>query len=262
MTEFEQRIASVRQFNRFYTQRIGVLAEGLLESQFSLSEARVLYELAHREKPVSSELAQDLGLDSGYLSRILRNFESRGMLEREPSQSDGRHRLLSLTTYGREVFAPLDACSREAIGALLHELPKSDQERLVEAMRAIESILGRPRRTAAAYLLREPLAGDLGWVVQRHGAIYAEEYGWNEEFEALVAEVVASFIRNSMLSGSAVGLRKEITRTSVRFSSCAHRTQWPSFGFCWSSHRRADSVLVAARWRNASDSRNSVATKG
>ena len=196
MTQFEQRIASVRQFNRFYTERIGVLAEGLLESPFSLTEARVLYELANREKPVSSDLVRDLGLDSGYLSRILRNFESRRMLERETSQTDGRQRLLSLTAYGREVFVPLDACSREKIGALIRELRESDQQRLVEAMQSIESILGRPKRTAPAYLLREPRAGDLGWVIQRHGAIYAQEYGWNEEFEALVAEVVANFIRN------------------------------------------------------------------
>jgi DNA-binding MarR family transcriptional regulator/N-acetylglutamate synthase-like GNAT family acetyltransferase len=195
-TEFEQRVAFVRQFNRFYTQRIGVLAEGLLQTPFSLTEARVLYELANREKPVSSELARELGLDAGYVSRILRGFESRGMLEREPSQSDGRHRLLSLTAYGREMFAPLDARSREEVGAMLHELHESEQDRLVEAMQAIESILGRRRRTASAYLLRPPQAGDLGWVVQRHGAVYAQEYGWNEEFEALVAEVVASFIRN------------------------------------------------------------------
>ncbi len=198
MTEasFDQRVAAVRRFNRFYTQKIGVLREGLHDSPFSLSEARVLYELAHREQPTASELGKDLGLDSGYLSRILRSFEKRGLVRKTPSKADGRRNLLTLTRRGEEAFAPLNVRSRAEIGALLGPLAEAEQVRLVEAMHTIESLLGARPEAKAPYLLRPHQPGDMGWVIHRHGALYAQEYAWDQTFEALVAEVAAAFIRN------------------------------------------------------------------
>jgi DNA-binding MarR family transcriptional regulator/GNAT superfamily N-acetyltransferase len=193
---FDQRVAAMRRFNRFYTQKIGVLREGLLDSPFSLSEARVLYELAHREQPTATELGKDLGLDPGYLSRILRGFEKRGLLRKTRSKTDGRRHLLALTRKGEEAFAPLNVRSRAEIGALLGPLGQAEQTRLVEAMHAIESLLGAHPESRAPYLLRPHQPGDIGWVIHRHGALYAQEYGWDETFEALVAEVAAAFIRN------------------------------------------------------------------
>src|SRR5262249_7791291 len=144
--DIEQRVATVRRFNRFYTRQIGVLHEGLLGSAFSLTEGRVLYELAHRDKPTATQLARDLDLDPGYLSRILRDFEHRGLLARRPSAADGRQSLFALTPRGREAFAPLNTRSREEIGALLGPLSPGDQARLIEAMQTIETLLGaRPR---------------------------------------------------------------------------------------------------------------------
>ena len=192
---FDQRVAAMRRFNRFYTQKIGVLEEGLLKSSFSLTEARVLYELAHRDRPTASELGRDLGLDGGYLSRILRGFQRRGLLAREPAPADGRQHLLSLTRHGQAAFAPLDARSRAEIGGLLKGLPAPEQERLIAAMGTIEQLLGAAPEAGASYLLRPHQPGDMGWVVQRHAALYAQEYGWDGSFEALVAEIVAKFIR-------------------------------------------------------------------
>ena len=193
-------IDAIRRFNRFYTQRIGALNEGLLRSPFSLTEARILYELAHRETPTASDLRRDLGLDAGYLSRILRDFARRRLVERLPSDGDRRRRPLRLTAAGRRAFSPLDARSRREVGALLAGLPPHDQRRLVSSMQSIETILdGTGRRSLqpdASYLLRAHRPGDIGWVVHRHGAVYAEEYGWDESFEALVAEIAAKFIRN------------------------------------------------------------------
>lgn len=193
-SELDQRIAAVRRFNRFYTRSVGLLGEGYLKSPFSLSEARVLYELAHREKPTAGELARDLGLDAGYLSRILRRFEKRRLLVRSPGAADGRRRHLSLTAKGQLAFAPLDSRSREDIGVVLGGLPVAAQERLVEAMGAIEAIMGAKMEPRVPYLLRPHRPGDMGWVVHRHAALYAEEYGFDERFEALVAELVARFI--------------------------------------------------------------------
>jgi DNA-binding MarR family transcriptional regulator/N-acetylglutamate synthase-like GNAT family acetyltransferase len=192
--EIAARIDAVRGFNRFYTQKIGVLREGLLESPFSLTEARVIYELAQREGATASALCRDLDLDAGYLSRILRRFEQRRLIIRAPSAADGRQSLLALTKTGRNAFARLDRRSRAEIGALLHGLAVVNQARLVAAMRDIERLLGIPTPGAAAYRLRPPRPGDMGWVVQSHGALYAEEYGWDESFEALVATIVAKFI--------------------------------------------------------------------
>jgi DNA-binding MarR family transcriptional regulator/GNAT superfamily N-acetyltransferase len=193
-SELDQRIAAVRRFNRFYTRSVGLLEEGYLKSPFSLSEARVLYELAHREIPTAGELARDLGLDAGYLSRILRRFEKRRFLVRSPGAADGRRRHLSLTAKGQLAFAPLDSRSREDVGIVLGGLPVAAQERLVEAMGAIEAIMGATVEPRVPYLLRPHRPGDMGWVVHRHAALYAEEYGFDERFEALVAEIVARFI--------------------------------------------------------------------
>jgi DNA-binding MarR family transcriptional regulator/N-acetylglutamate synthase-like GNAT family acetyltransferase len=191
----EPRVEAVRRFNRFYTKRIGVLQEGLLQSAFSLTEARVLFELAHSEAPTATALAGELELDPGYLSRILERFRKDGLLSRSPSTTDRRRSHLALTPNGREAFALLDVRSRDEIRGMVGGLTVADQGRLVEAMRAIESLLGgRPDRSAP-YLLRPHLPGDMGWVVHRHGVLYAQEYGWDESFEALVAEIVARFIR-------------------------------------------------------------------
>ncbi len=193
-SELDRRVAAVRRFNRFYTRQIGLLEEGYLKSPFSLTEVRVLYELAHRDKPTASELSRDLGLDAGYLSRIVRRFEKRRLISRAPSDADGRQSHLGLTARGVAAIAPLERRSHEEIGAILGSLPAGEQVRLVESMRAIEGILGAMPEQKVAYVLRSHQPGDMGWVVHRHGALYAQEYGWDERFEALVAEIVAKFI--------------------------------------------------------------------
>jgi len=195
-SDLDKRIEAARRFNRFYTRQIGVLHEGYLKSPFSLAQVRVLYELAHRQKPTATELSKDLGLDPGYLSRILRDFKKRGLIDRKTAENDGRQNLLWLTKRGQQVFAPLDARSHEQIGAMLRALPPEQQDRLVGAMRTIEELLGARPENTVPYLLRPHRAGDMGWVVQRHGVLYAQEYGWDETFEALVAGIVAKFIEN------------------------------------------------------------------
>ena len=192
----EQRIAAVRRFTRFYTRQIGVLREGLHASPFSLTQARVLYELANRPAPTAADIARDLGLDAGYLSRILRGFAQRGLLTRTRSQKDGRESHLGLTPAGREAFAPLDRGSHDEVAAMLGPLSEGAQVRLIEAMNAVEQLLGVRSGAAPPYVLRPHQIGDMGWVVSRHGALYAQEYDWNIEFEALVAEIVAVFIKN------------------------------------------------------------------
>ena len=193
--DFDRRVGAVRRFNRFWTRQIGVLREGYLESPFSLTEVRVLYELARREEPTASELGEELGLDAGYLSRLLRGFEKHGLIHKRLSGADGRRRLLRLTERGREAFAPLDARSRNDIGAMLGGISIAGQERLVGAMRTIEELLSVRPEPMVPYLLRSHWPGDMGWIVHRHGVLYAREYGWDERFEALVAEIVAKFIR-------------------------------------------------------------------
>jgi DNA-binding MarR family transcriptional regulator/N-acetylglutamate synthase-like GNAT family acetyltransferase len=190
--DFQRRIAAVRRFSRFYTRAIGALQEGLLQSRFSLAEARVLYELAQRDHITATDLGRDLDLDPGYLSRILQRFERDALIVRTQSEADRRQSLLSLTTAGREAFAPLDARSREAVGALLAPLPEPAQAKLVTAMASIETLLGA--RRASRWLLRQHRPGDIGWVVARHGELYAKEYGFDARFEALVARVAGEFL--------------------------------------------------------------------
>lgn len=190
-------VRQLRAFNRFYTQRIGVL-DPYLNSEFSLTEVRVLYELAHRDQPTATELARDLALDAGYLSRILRRFESSGWLVRAPSPADARQSLLKLTAAGQGAFAPLQQRSRDEAAQLLGALPEPDQRKLMDAMATIQRLLApgslpAPTRTA---VLRDLKPGDMGWVVQQHGEIYAREYGWNREFEGLVAGIAAQMVRN------------------------------------------------------------------
>ena len=190
-------VKAVRRFNRFITRRIGVL-DPYLGSKLSLTDVRVLYELAHREAPVASELARELGLDGGYMSRILRRFEQSGWIERHASTKDARQSLVMLTAAGREVFEPLQQRSRDEAAALLAPLPPARRQEVVEAMERIETLLFAPSNAAdgtRVAVLRDPLPGDMGWVVQQHGEIYWREYGWDNRFEALVADIAAQFLR-------------------------------------------------------------------
>jgi DNA-binding MarR family transcriptional regulator/GNAT superfamily N-acetyltransferase len=186
------RIAVLRRFNRFYTNRIGVLREGLSQSRFSLTQARVLYELANRADTTASELGAALDLDAGYLSRILRAFERQGLLTKAQSATDRRQSILRLTDGGHTAFAPLDAAAHDEAELLLGRLSDTNQEALLSSMWRIETLLGEP--STVSWTTRSPLPGDVGWVVQRHGALYAAEYGFNEKFEALVARVAGDFL--------------------------------------------------------------------
>jgi len=190
-----EHVEAVRRFNRFYTRQIGVLPQKLLRSPFSLAEGRVLYELAHQERTTATQLAGELGLDGGYLSRILEGFRKRGLIAKEPSPTDGRRALLRLTQAGREAFAAINARSRNQIEGLLARLSEGDQNRLIAALDTVEKLFGARPERKAPYLLRQHQPGDMGWVTHRHGALYAEEYGWDEKFEALVAGIVARFIQ-------------------------------------------------------------------
>jgi DNA-binding MarR family transcriptional regulator/GNAT superfamily N-acetyltransferase len=192
----EQSVAAVRRFNRFYTKRIGVLHEGLLHSPFALTEARVLYELAEREGVSATELGRELGLDAGYLSRILRRFGERGLVRRTPAPGDRRQHRLWLTERGRAAFALLDQASRAEVGEMLARLSEPEERALLEAMTALERLLGGRPMPGPPYVLRGHRPGDMGWVVHRHGVLYAQQYGWDERFEALVAEIVAGFVQH------------------------------------------------------------------
>ena len=190
------RIAAVRGFNRFYTRQIGLLNEGLLDSAFSLTQVRTLYELARIKQTTAVELCKTLGLDAGYLSRMLAGFEKSGLIEKRGAPQDARQSLLSLTRKGLKAFEPLDARSSAQVGAMLKSLSPEKQVKLLDAMSTIESSLSPPADRAPSYLLRQHRPGDMGWVVQRHGELYWQEYHYDENFEALVAEIVAEFVQN------------------------------------------------------------------
>jgi DNA-binding MarR family transcriptional regulator/N-acetylglutamate synthase-like GNAT family acetyltransferase len=191
----DARLDAVRRFNRLYTRRIGVLREGLLGSPFSLAELRVLYELAHRDRSSASDLVHELGLDAGYVSRILRGLERGKLLERQRAEDDGRRSSITLTASGRRTVARLEDKSRADVAALLAGLSAEGQARLLAAMRTIEALLeDRPRPTAL--VLRPHRTGDLGWIVHRHAVLYGQEWGYDERFEGMVAGIAADFIRH------------------------------------------------------------------
>ncbi len=190
------RIEAIRRFNRFYTRQLGILKEGYLRTEYTLSETRLIYELAHHERATASHLGQEMGLDLGYLSRLLASLEERKLIRRRTSETDRRQVLLSLTSKGQKAFAQVNAASRADIEAMLKLLPAADQKRLLEAMQTIERLLGAPEEHRVPYILRPHHSGDMGWVVHRHGVLYNQEYGWDEQFEALVAGIVADFIKN------------------------------------------------------------------
>ena len=254
-------VKAVREFNRFYTARIGAL-DPYLDSVMSLTDVRVMYELAHREKPVASEIGKALGLDAGYLSRILRRFAQAGWLARQPHPDDARQSLLSLTEAGHAAFAPLQQKSRDEAGGLLAPLSAAERQQVLDAMGTVRRLLDparpstkTPARPATA-VLRDPAPGDIGWVVQQHGEIYAREYGWNSEFEALVADIAAQFLRKFQpewercwiadLNGERVGavflVRKSATTAQLRMLILAPQARGLGLGA-----RLTDECIAFAR---------------
>jgi DNA-binding MarR family transcriptional regulator/GNAT superfamily N-acetyltransferase len=189
-------IQAVRRFNRLYTRRIGVLEEDWLQSPFSLTEGRVLFEIAHQPHVTASALRETLGLDAGYLSRMLRSFRKRGLVSRTTSASDARQQLLTLTPEGRKAFSALNAASQKEVGKMLRPLADGERTRLVAAMDVIEALLSESPEPPAAYELRQHQPGDMGWIVERHAVLYHREYGFDSTMEALASEIVATFLRN------------------------------------------------------------------
>jgi DNA-binding MarR family transcriptional regulator/GNAT superfamily N-acetyltransferase len=189
-------IEAVRRFNRFYTRRIGVLEESLLGSGLTLSEGRVVFELGRRGEWTASGMVAELGLDAGYVSRLLGALEKRRLVARRPSQSDGRQSIVTLTARGRDRYELLDARSKDDIAALLAPLAPADRQRLLAAMASIESLMGDGPTPRVPYVIRPHRPGDIGWVISRHGALYAEEYGWDETFEGFVAEIAGRFVKS------------------------------------------------------------------
>ena len=251
-------VKAVRRFNRFFTRRIGVL-DPYLGSDLSLTDVRVLYELAHREAPVASELARELGLDGGYMSRILRRFEQAGWISRSTSAQDARQSVLALTAAGRAVFEPLQQRSRDEATALLAPLPPARQQEVVDAMERIETLLDPASGADASprmAVLRDPVPGDMGWVVQQHGEIYWREYGWDSRFEALVADIAGQFLRKfqpewekawiAELDGERVGavfvVRKSPTTAQLRMLILAPKARGLGLGA-----RLTDECLAFAR---------------
>lgn len=189
------QIAAVRRFNRFYTRQIGLLRKSYLGSPYSLTEARVLYELAQHKDVTAVELARNLDFDAGYLSRVLMRFEKRGLVSRTPSLYDRRQAHLALTAKGRKALAPLDGRSANQSAAMLDPLRREDRPRLIEAMRTIETLLTPEAAPPVPFTLRAHQPGDIGWIIHRHGVLYAQECGWGTAFEALIADLGAKFLR-------------------------------------------------------------------
>lgn len=189
------QVNAIRAFNRFYTRKIGVV-DGMASSPFSLAEARVLYEIARCEQPTATEIRKELGLDAGYLSRILLGFERQKLVTRAQSKSDERRKFLSLTAKGRKIFVALNERSNRDAAAMIEKLAPAGRAQLVDALQTIQRVLGDAPEPRSPYLLRQHQPGDMGWVVERQGILYVREYGWDETYEALAAEIVAQFIRN------------------------------------------------------------------
>ncbi len=192
----EEKVNTVRHFNRFFTRQIGVLREGLLHSPYTLTEARILFELSHRDGLTASDIGRELGLDAGYLSRILTRLEQQGLIEKVRSDNDGRQRLLHLTPEGINAATILDQRSRDEVSEMLNDLSEEEQQRLLKAMQVIESTLTTGFKFSEPFFLRQHEPGDMGWITHRHGILYTQEYGWDQHFEALVAQIVSDFINN------------------------------------------------------------------
>ena len=193
----DDRIAAVRGFNRFFTRHIGVLREGLLQSEFTLTELRILYELAHHGDQQPAALCRELGLDRGYLSRIVGKFEAAGWISKVDSPTDGRAKLLRLTAHGRAVYEPLDRRSREEVGDMLARFGEADQVRLLDAMQTIRGLLDNQggMKFAQPFVVRSHGPGDMAWITRRHGELYAQQQGWDGSFETLVGEICRDFER-------------------------------------------------------------------
>jgi DNA-binding MarR family transcriptional regulator/N-acetylglutamate synthase-like GNAT family acetyltransferase len=189
------RVARVRAFNRFYTKVIGLLQEGLLHTPYSLTEARVIFELAQRSSTQVAALRRDLDIDAGYMSRLLARFEADGLIERERSAADARRQVIQMSDQGRAAFEVLDQRSAGEVGKILSRLTDEQQRQLLEAMATIERLLANTDRSEPL-VLRSLASGDYGWVIHRHGALYAKEYAWDKSFEALVAQIVADYIKH------------------------------------------------------------------
>ena len=191
-----EQINAVRRFNRFFTRKIGVLREGLLHSPYSLTEARIIFELAVQGRLTPSDLCRELGLDPGYVSRTLNKLNQQNIIEKIRSDSDGRQRLISLTGEGEKVAGMLSQRSNEEAGEMLAGLAPEERTRFLDAMNVIQTILDSGLKYSEPFYIRNHEPGDLGWVIRRHGLLYSQEYGWDERFEAFVAEVCADFINN------------------------------------------------------------------
>lgn len=193
--KLHEGVAVYRRFNRFYTKQIGLLAQSYLKTRFPLTQARILYELAQHEHSTAGDIISELNIDPGYLSRILSNFEKEGLLQKIRSKADSRQRILKLTALGKKSFAVLNERSSKEAEVLLLGLSGENRHRLLGAMQIIENILGKQPQTTMSYLLRSHEPGDIGWIIHRHGVVYSQEYGFDETFEALVAEILVQFIR-------------------------------------------------------------------
>ena len=250
--ELEHQIAAVRGFSRFYTRKLGIIEPKLLESPWTLQEARIIYEIAGRQSCTATDLVRALGLDPGFVSRTLQALQRRQIVARKPSKTDRRVTELALTARGRAAFADLDSRSRGVVASLLGKLDDGERATVVNAMATIEHTLEPPAREPAGFVLRSHRPGDIGWIVSRHGAIYAQEYGWDISFEALAAEIAAQFIRSYDPRASTAGSPRSAANRSVRCSWSRRPTRPRNCACCWWRKRRGGSASGARSPSNAS----------